>query len=153
MAWIKWLSGKMMTLLWLTWKKMFGCSVLTLIKFLLWSTMKQSHRYLHTNTCGVIIDQQIIDFLRRLRSFGVRRQISLLFSSSAGIIMSSDTVTVHGTRVCPLLKSHHVSHRMKICSNGAGQPLEWLYDSAHHNPILALANNISETNHVSNIED
>lgn len=96
--------------------------------------------------------KQRIYFLRRLRSFGASGQILLLFFTSVIMSVLQYCNTTWYKCLSTALKSK-LLHQMKICSKIVGQPLEKLYESAYHNNILRLANNIvSDPNHVLNSE-
>jgi hypothetical protein len=92
--------------------------------------------------------KQRIYFLRRLRSFGVRKQILLLFFISVIMSVLQYCNSVWYRSLSVTLKTK-LFYQLKICSRIVGQPLEKLYDSAYYNNLLRLANNIvSDPNHV-----
>ncbi len=87
-------------------------------------------------------------YFRRLRSFGVRKQILLLFFMSVIMSVQQYCNSIWYRSLSVILKTK-LFNQLKICSRIVDQPLEKLYDSAYYNNLLRLANNIvSDPNHV-----
>ncbi len=92
--------------------------------------------------------KQIIYFLCRLRSSGVRQLILLLFFMSVIMSILQYCNSIWYRSLSVILKSK-LFNQLKICSRIVGQPIEKLYDSACYNNLLRLANNIVfDPNHV-----
>lgn len=96
--------------------------------------------------------KQRIYFLHRLRSFGASRPILPLFFTSVimSILQYCDIVRYKGVSATLRAK---LSQQFNICSQIVGQPPQKLYETANHDNMLRLANNInSNQNRVLNKE-
>jgi len=76
--------------------------------------------------------KQRIYFFHRLRSFGVRKQILLLFYRCVIMSKLQYCNSIWYKSLSVMLKTK-LYNQLKICSKIVGQPLEKLYDSAYHN--------------------
>ncbi len=89
--------------------------------------------------------KQRIYFLRRLRSFRVRKQISVSVISVMSVQQYCNSIWYQSL---PVMLKTKLFNQLKICSRIVGQPLEKLYDSAYNNLRLANNNIVSDLNHV-----
>ena len=95
-----------------------------------------------------VISMQIIYFLHRLRSFGARKQILLLFFMSVIMSVLQYCNSVWYMSLSVSLKTK-LMNLLEMCSKIVGQPLQKVYELSYHNNLVRLANNIvSEPNHV-----